>query len=95
MPSAFAAATRWSDIRTLSLVVECLSPSTAKQDRFQKRKYYQENGVPTLWLVDAEKRFVEVWTPSALFPVVETRRLTWQPSALIAPFDVALAALME
>lgn len=84
VPAEFATAQRWSDIRSLSLVVECLSRSTAKHDRFQKRKYYQQNGVPLLWLIDEEKRFVEVWTPESLFPVVETRRLVWQPSPLTA-----------
>ncbi len=84
VPQEFARSERWSDIRSLSLVVECLSPSTAKHDRFQKRKHYQQNGVPLLWLIDEEKRFVEVWTPESLFPVVETRRLVWQPSPLTA-----------
>ena len=82
IPQEFAHMEQWSDIRSLSLVVECLSPSTARHDRFQKRKYYQESGVPVLWLIDEEKRFVEVWTPGALFPVVETRRVVWQPGAI-------------
>ena len=81
VPQEFAGARQWRDIRTLSLVIECLSPSTAKHDRFQKRKYYQQHGVPMLWLIDEEKRFVEVWTPESLFPIVETRRLVWRPGA--------------
>lgn len=32
----------WSDIRTLYLAVEVLSPSTARADRFPKRRLYQE-----------------------------------------------------
>jgi Uma2 family endonuclease len=93
VPPDLIATRRWSDIRTLSLVVEILSPSTAKHDRFQKRKYYQENGVPTLWLVDGDKRYVEVWTPEALFPQVETSRLRWQPDERVAPFELDLALL--
>ena len=105
VPSEFAHTERWSDIRSLSLVIECLSPSTARRDRFQKRKYYQEHGVPMLWLIDEEKRFVEVWTPESLFPVVETRRLVWQPGTptagttasttitASAPFEIDLAEL--
>jgi Uma2 family endonuclease len=93
VPPAFTATRRWSDIRSLSLVVEILSPSTAKHDRFQKRKYYQENGVPMLWIVDGEKRCVEVWTPDALFPQVETSRLTWHPDERVAPFELDLSTL--
>ena len=102
VPREFAGAQQWSDIRSLSLVVECLSPSTAKHDRFQKRKYYQENGIPTLWLLDEERAFVEVWTPKSLFPEVETRRLVWQPAmpgsgTMVrtgrAPFEIDLALL--
>ncbi len=71
--------------------MEILSPSTAKHDRFQKRKYYQENGVPTLWLVDGDKKYVEVWTPEALFPQVETTRLTWRPDEHAAAFEMDLS----
>jgi len=104
VPQQFARSERWSDIRSLSLVVECLSPSTARHDRFQKRKYYQENGVPLLWLIDEEKRFVEVWTPESLFPIVETRRVEWRPgeapalrpdapTAAVPQFQIDLAEL--
>lgn len=85
----------WSEIRTLDLVVEVLSPSTAKQDRFQKRKLYQDQGVGTLWLVDADRRTVEVWTPSAAFPTVESARVTWNPPGRGASLVIELGALCE
>ena len=93
VPPDLVATRRWSDIRSLSLVVEILSPSTAKNDRFQKRKYYQENGVPTLWLIDGEKEYVEVWTPEALFPQVESVRLAWSPDERAGPLAIDVAAL--
>lgn len=93
VPPDLIATRRWSDIRTLSLVVEILSPSTARHDRFQKRKHYQEHGVPTLWLVDADKKYVEVWTPEALFPQVETTRLTWRPDERAPAFELDLVKL--
>ncbi|MBL8998336.1 MAG: Uma2 family endonuclease [Gemmatimonadetes bacterium] len=83
----------WTDIRTLDLVVEVLSPSTAKQDRFQKRKLYQLQGVHTLWLVDIDAQQVEVWTPDAAFPKVETERVTWTPPGAGATLVIELAAL--
>ena len=79
----------WSSIRTLRLVVEVLSPSTARHDRFQKRRLYQAQGVETLWLIDPERRAVEVWTPGAAFPVVETERVTWRAgeAELVVPLS--------
>ena len=38
----------WSQMRTLLLAVEVLSPSTARADRFTKRRLYQEVGIPHL-----------------------------------------------
>ncbi len=85
----------WSEIRTLDLVVEVLSPSTAKQDRFQKRKLYQLQGVHTLWLVDIDAKQVEVWTPEAAFPKVETERVRWTPPAARATLVIELEALFS
>lgn len=83
----------WEDIRLLRLVVEVLSPSTARHDRFQKRKLYQANGVETLWLVDPERALVETWTPEQLFPVVETERVIWRPEGASEELRIELEDL--
>lgn len=88
VPRAEAATLDWSRMRTLLLVAEVLSPSTAKQDREQKRRLYQEHGVGTLWIVDADARRVEVWTPEARFPTVETEQISWRPEAAAEPLVV-------
>jgi Uma2 family endonuclease len=90
-----ANAREWTDVRTLRLVVEALSPSTEQHDRFQKRRLYQEEGVGTLWLVDSVKRVVEVWTPDRQFPTIEGERLTWQPAGADAPLVIEVAALFD
>ena len=36
----------WSEITTLLLAVEVLSPSTAQNDRVKKRRYFSRNNVP-------------------------------------------------
>ena len=36
----------WSDIRTLHLAIEILSPSSLRADRFTKRRLYQEQRIP-------------------------------------------------
>ena len=67
----------WSMMKNLMLVVEVLSPGTTRQDRFAKRRLYQEVGVPLHWIVDPEQKIVEVWTPRAQFPSIERERLVW------------------
>ena len=85
----------WSRIRTLLLVVEVLSPSTARADRFTKRHRYQDAGVPMYWLVDGEEQRVEVWTPDSELPVVETQRLVWRPVGAGQAFTLELAELFR
>lgn len=41
--------------RDVRWVVEVLSPSTARIDRSLKRELYQDWGIPTYWLVDADR----------------------------------------
>ena len=81
----------WSRMRTLLLAVEVLSPSSARADRFTKRRLYQEQRIPSYWVVDCDARSVEAWTPEALFPVVERERLTWQPEGASEPCVIELA----
>ena len=83
----------WTAVRTLLLVAEVLSPSTARHDRFQKRKLYQSHDVATLWLVDTERKIVEVWTPEATFPAVERERATWHPVGAAEPLVIPLVEL--
>ena len=44
------------------VVVEILSPGTARRDLGIKRDTYQAAGVPEYWIVDPESRSVEVLT---------------------------------
>ncbi len=43
------------------LVIEILSPSTARRDRTVKRHLYERQGVAEYWIVDLDARQVEVW----------------------------------
>ncbi len=42
------------------LVVEIVSPSSFKLDRFEKRSLYLENGIPEYWIVDPNYRSIEI-----------------------------------
>lgn len=81
VPPDEAEAADWAEVQSLLLVIEILSPSTARHDRFTKRRAYQEAGVPLYWIVDIDNRAVEVWTPDATFPTVERDQLEWQPAS--------------
>ncbi len=76
---------RWQDIRKLLLVVEVLSPSTARADRTVKRKRFQQAGVPEYWIVDVDARLVERWRPGDDRPEIVTEQLTWHPKRSEAP----------
>jgi Uma2 family endonuclease len=83
----------WTLVRRLLLAVEVLSPSSARYDRFTKRALYQQMGVPLYWVLDPERREVEVWTPERHFPEVERERLAWHPDGADEPRALDLAAL--
>ncbi len=95
LPPEEARTLTWSRVRTLLLVAEVLSPSSARGDRFIKRLRYREAGVPVYWLVDGDDRSVEIWTPTDDFPTVQRERLVWHPSGAREPFSLQLADLFR
>ncbi len=44
------------------LVIEILSPATEKKDRFYKKSLYARHGVKEYWIVDPEKKTIELYT---------------------------------
>ncbi len=85
----------WEQVRGLMLVAEVMSPSTVKHDRFTKRKRYQDARVPLYWIIDADRRDAELWTPDDLFPAIERERLVWHPAGAQEPFVLALGDLFR
>jgi Uma2 family endonuclease len=92
---AFRASGKWEDLRVLHLVIEVVSPSSARADRFTKRRLYQEKAIPAYWVVDIEQRQVEVWTPDAELPKVEGQQLSWRHPALSEECVVDVAKLFS
>jgi Uma2 family endonuclease len=84
----------WAQMKTLLLAVEVISPSSRRADRFTKRRLYQEFHVPCYWVVNIEERAVEVWTPDAIFPTVETERLVWHPDGARDPLVIPLDRIL-
>ena len=83
----------WEAVGIPLLVVEILSPSTARFDRVTKRARYQRAGVPTYWIVDLDARLVEIWTPGADRPEIAVTTLSWQPDPAAPALERDLRAL--
>ena len=69
----------WSDVKSLLLAVEILSPSSLRTDRTTKRDFYLANGVEEYWIVDLEARVFERWRPASETPEVLRDRVVWVP----------------
>ncbi|MDX2056264.1 MAG: Uma2 family endonuclease [Gemmatimonadales bacterium] len=80
----------WSDVGIPRLVVEVLSPTTARYDRIIKRRRFQRSGVPVYWIVDVDARLVEVWIPTETSPRVVDERLEWRPDPETVPLTIDL-----
>ena len=95
VPLAESGTLDWTQMQTLLLVVEILSPSTARADRFTKRRLYQERQIPVYWVVDPDARQVEVWTPNAVFPVAVTDAVEWRPAGAVEPCVIRIEELFR
>jgi len=83
----------WAEISAVLLVIEVLSPSTARYDRQLKRRRYQRARVPEYWIVDLDSRLVERWRPDDERPEIVEERLCWEPAPATEPFELDLKAL--
>ena len=82
----------WDELGPLLLVVEVLSPSTARYDRKGKRALYLRRGVPEYWIVDLDARVVERWQTGDERPAMLAEALRWQPAGATEPLVVDLPA---
>lgn len=83
----------WRDVGSLRLVVEVLSPSSARADRSVKRRLYQRQGVPEYWIIDIDGRLVERWRPGDERPEIISERIEWSPSDQYPPLTLDLPDL--
>ena len=76
------------------LVVEVLSPGTAKYDRGHKKSVYESSGVPEYWIVDTFRKSIEVYLLEdgrysldniyTLYPAEELAEMTDEEKATVA-----------
>jgi Uma2 family endonuclease len=92
-------ASTWRDIRGLVLVVEVLSPSTARADRNVKSRIYMEEDVEEYWIVDLTARVVERWRKGESRPEILRSLLEWKPSpdspSLVIDLDDYFAEVLD
>ncbi len=86
---------RWEDMGLPMLVVEVLSPSTARYDRLVKRRMFQRLGIAEYWIADLDARLVERWRPTDSRPEVLAEFLEWHPGGAGEPLAIDLPALFE
>ena len=91
-PDPARRAREWSEVRSLDLAIEVVSPRSARHDRTVKRRLFQRNGVPEYWIVDLDARLVERWRPDDDRPEILESRLEWQPDPGMPPFVLELSA---
>ncbi len=95
VPSLPADRRDWSGFPNPILVIEILSPSTARFDRIVKRRRFQQAGIPEYWVVDLDARAVERWCPSDDRPEVLDGSLAWRPEGAGAALMLDLPKLFS
>jgi Uma2 family endonuclease len=71
------------------LVIEILSPYNREFDRTLKRTSYLANGVPEVWVADADEDWLEVWRSGSAEPEVPPHSVPWRVGN--RTFEIALA----
>jgi len=72
-------AAEWSDVKSLLLAVEVLSPGSLRTDRIVKRDFYLVNGVAEYWIVDVGERSIERWIPMQETAELCRDSIAWAP----------------
>ena len=77
---------KWNAMPVPLLVVEVLSPTTARRDRNQKLGFYRRIGVREYWMVDRDSRTIRVVT--AQDDLITGTELVWHPEGASEPLVI-------
>jgi Uma2 family endonuclease len=94
-PSRFRPGTKWTAISGWWLAVEVFSPSSRYYDRDYKLGAYLRVGVAEVWLVDLDRRCVEVSAQDGRRLVSHSDTVHWHPNGMPAPLELDLADLFR
>jgi Uma2 family endonuclease len=79
------------------LIVEVLSPTSARIDRVKKPRRYGDFGVPEYWVADPKARVVWVWrvAQGAREPERVASTLEWRPSPDVPPLELEMSEIFR
>lgn len=80
----------FKEVGRLLLAAEVPSPSTARVVRTRKRDILKDQRVPEYWIVDADGRVIERWTPDDKRPEILSTAIAWQPVARVPALVIDL-----
>ena len=80
----------WRDLDVLTVAAEVTSPSTARWDRVEKRRFFGRKRVDQYWVVDLDARVVERTIPGDPKVEVLAEVLEWHPPGVAIPFRLEL-----
>jgi Uma2 family endonuclease len=90
IPSLPSNRREWGGFPNPILVIEILSPGTARFDRIVKRRRFQRAGIPEYWVVDLDARAIERWRPADERPEILDEQLTWHPAGAAQDLTIEL-----
>jgi Uma2 family endonuclease len=82
----------WENAPLPILIVEILSSTTRRRDLRQKREFYMDLRIPEYWIVDLDRRVVQVVRRGEPDVVCATS-LVWHPQGTSMPLTIDLPAL--
>jgi Uma2 family endonuclease len=95
VPASYPIGTGWTGISDWWLAIEVFSPSSRYYDRDYKRESYLHLGVKEVWLVDYDRREIEISTAGARRMLTQRNALVWQPGGMPAPLKMDLGELFR
>ena len=84
----------WEEIKELYLVIEVISPNSARLDRVHKRRLYQRAGIPEYWIVDADACVIERWRPDDARPEIISEQIEWRAIGGTQPLAFDIQSLL-
>jgi Uma2 family endonuclease len=75
----------------LLLAVEVLSPSSMRQDRITKRRFFQRTQLQDYWIIDGEAERFEIWHPGDERAALVEDSFPWNPTGAAEPLVVDVA----
>ena len=95
IPADFRPGSKWTDISGWWLAAEVLSPSSKYYDRDYKLDAYLGVGVEEMWLVDLDRRCIDVSAPDGRRLVSHSKTVEWRPRQMPDALELDVSELFR